>query len=385
MNKALRILFLTATYFPSANGVAISVKSSADMLRKKGHHVTIVAPENPEYLEKDLDLIRYSSLPNPIIKDYPIPILPLNAKIVNLILNGHYDIVHTHHPFHIAAFAERYAKKFKVPLVFTYHTKYESYADIYLNFLPKNFRTKIVKLGTDYVCKNADLIIAPSTTLQNKLKKEYPKSNIVKLSTGVSFEKISKTSSNLNKLLKRKKGQKFILVLSRLAKEKNINLAINSLAKLPNNFHLLIAGSGPEEDNLKKLAHRKKVFERITFLGKIDHNEVLNILKKINIFIFTSTTETQGLCLLESMYAGVPIVAVKSLLSAEWIPYYAGKLVKNNAIEFAKAIVELDENQELYPQQLIKKWANKFRLENTVDDLIVSYHTAIAKKNSDKT
>jgi len=379
----MKILFLTATYYPSTNGVAVSVKTTADVLIRKGHEVTVLAPENNESRGKSDNVIRYSSLPNPLNKDYPIPILPLNPKIVDLLLNKKYDIVHAHHPFHIAWFAEKFAKACDASFVFTYHTKYEDYADIYLKFLPKKYRKGIIKLGTDTVCKNVDLIIAPSKSLKIKLEKQYPYANVEAIPTGVSF---SKTLSNANdrdylkRTLKLKKDSIVLLSLSRLAEEKNIELVLNSLVKLPNKYHLVIVGSGPYENELKKLTEKLNVKERVTFLGRVAHEEVPKVLSSSDIFLFPSVTETQGLNLLEAMYFGLPVVAVRSDISKEWVSDEVGILTDNNVKKFTNAIVKVTKSCGKEKSRLIRKWALPYSLDNTSEALLAKYQEIIGKK-----
>ena len=72
----MRILFISATYPPSVNGVAVTVENLKRLLEAKGHDVTVLAPDNSNKPVNEKGIIRYPSLDNPVVPDYPIPLFP---------------------------------------------------------------------------------------------------------------------------------------------------------------------------------------------------------------------------------------------------------------------------------------------------------------------
>lgn len=135
----MRILHITGTYQPSTNGVAISVTGMVRSMKKLGHKVFVVAPK-VKGTRADGNTILYPTIENPANKDYPIPLAPGPTAINSLISLKRIDIVHVHHPYHIGYMAKLIAKQFKCPLVFSFHTDYDSYAKKYFTFLPKILR-----------------------------------------------------------------------------------------------------------------------------------------------------------------------------------------------------------------------------------------------------
>ena len=63
----MKILYVTATYSPTVNGVAVSVKTTAENLRKLGHDVTILAPNHPNRDKNEEHVVRYPSIVNPFV------------------------------------------------------------------------------------------------------------------------------------------------------------------------------------------------------------------------------------------------------------------------------------------------------------------------------
>jgi len=73
-----------------------------------------------------------------------------------------------------------------------------------------------------------------------------------------------------------------------------------------------MVGDGPQTADLKHLAKRLNIRHRLTFTGIVPFEEVTEALNHADLFIFSSTSETQGLVILEAMAAGLPLVMVES-------------------------------------------------------------------------
>lgn len=102
-----------------------------------------------------------------------------------------------------------------------------------------------------------------------------------------------------------------LITCANLIKRKNIDkliLAVNEL----DDFELKIIGDGKE---LKNLQHRVKLLpdrEKISFLGRLAHEKVLEEMQKADIFVLPSVHETFGLVYLEAMASGCVTVCTKN-------------------------------------------------------------------------
>ena len=131
------------------------------------------------------------------------------------------------------------------------------------------------------------------------------KINTKKVNPGVDSLKFNKTKK-INK-------KSFVfLIVGRLIKDKGIDLAITSLAKLKDNKTiLLIIGDGPERNILEKLSIDLNVQERIIFKGKITEN-IETYYQNSDCLLMSSRMETFGQTILEALSVGLPIIGWKS-------------------------------------------------------------------------
>ena len=101
---------------------------------------------------------------------------------------------------------------------------------------------------------------------------------------------------------------KIIVTTSRLVTKNGVRDLILSLNFLPDTTHLLIAGDGPEKNNLLSLAEKNKLGKRIHFAGRVANEEIPKYLKMSDIFVRASLSEGLGNSFLEAMAAGIPVV-----------------------------------------------------------------------------
>jgi glycosyltransferase EpsD len=105
-------------------------------------------------------------------------------------------------------------------------------------------------------------------------------------------------------------------------KVKNQQLAIRVCRELydvspDQRFYLLLAGSGQDEAELKRLAERLGVADRVRFLGYRD--DIDDLMQRSNVVLLTSLNEAMPLTLLEAMYVGTPIVTTPWLGAREML------------------------------------------------------------------
>lgn len=96
--------------------------------------------------------------------------------------------------------------------------------------------------------------------------------------------------------------------VARLNEAKQIDCAIKLLSE-NSDWHLLVAGQGPDEQRLKHLSEEIHVSERTHFIGEVSQTSIGDVLKTLDLFVFPSRAETFGLAAVEAGQAGIPIVA----------------------------------------------------------------------------
>ena len=100
-----------------------------------------------------------------------------------------------------------------------------------------------------------------------------------------------------------------LITVGRLVARKATEQLIDCLAGLRQpNVHLLVVGGGPQQPRLEQHAMERGVRHRTVFLGQVTDQEKFQLLRMADIFVSSSQHEGFGLCFLEAMACGLPIV-----------------------------------------------------------------------------
>lgn len=296
----MQIAFFTDSYKPYISGVTNSTELLVLELRKLGHRVYVFAPYYPNQKNDELDVIRFPSVKTnyanfrlalPIIKDFP--------KV---------NIIHSHSPFQAGLLAKSLAKRQNIPIVYTFHTIFTKYVH-YIKFMPKKFSRIAIICYLRNFCNNIDLILTPSKLAKKVLKKWKINSRCEIIPSGIDISRFlnnSKNKTTAKESLEIPEDAKVLLYVGRISKEKNIPFLIEAFKKLNNpSVFLMLVGGGPLLSKLKA-----KNIKNVIFTGEIPYENLPYFYCASDIFVFSSTTETQGLVLAEAKAAKLPIIAL---------------------------------------------------------------------------
>ena len=100
----------------------------------------------------------------------------------------------------------------------------------------------------------------------------------------------------------------FLLFAGRLDRLKRVDLLIEALAHTPREVRLKIAGRGPLEGGLRKLAETKGVASRVDFLGFVSDEDLLTLLATARAAVYTPVNEDYGYVTLEAFLSGKTLV-----------------------------------------------------------------------------
>ncbi len=163
--------------------------------------------------------------------------------------------------------------------------------------------------------------------------------------------------------------------LGRMVEKKGFDVLLRASALLIGriDFRLVLAGSGPQEDELKDLASSLNLTDHVEFLGPIPHHEVYDWLKQLDIFVLPCQKDSNGdmdgipVVLMEAMLCGVPVISTKISGIPELIENgKEGALVNEKSPEqLVEAIMDMAMNKSLgcdFRKNALKKIANEFDL-----------------------
>ena len=379
----MRIIFFSNNYFPRQSGVAFSIDSLKRNLESLGHQVYVVAPQYSKSTNKnEKRIFRVRSIIIPGEKHFSIP-LPFfeSRKILQYIKRVKPHLIHVHHPFLLGTEGQKVARLLKIPCVFTYHSLYEYYTH-YIPIISNLSRLAVRKMCFDFTNK-CDQIIAPTGEIKKYLRRNHITIPIAVVPTGINLDRFKKEYTD-QKLasIKQKFGiplnNQVILHVGRIVKEKKIGLILKSFQVLIQEkprVSLLFVGFGHHLDYYKKMAQQMGIQKKVIWADFIPRDQLPPIYKLADVFVFTSQCDTQAIVLYESLAAGTPIIATKSMASQEAIQKGKnGLLVSANSIVMANALKRfLEKKQEVK----ISLHLEKYTEEAIVQKMVTVYQKLI--------
>jgi len=300
----MRLAFFADSYKPYLSGVTNSMELLVKELRELGHKVYIFAPRYPGHVDTDPDIIRFPSLPTRYPKfRLAIPYIQRLPEV---------DLIHSHSPFQIGMLARYVAHRRHVPLVYTFHTLFTRYVH-YAKFVPEPLSKLAMVNYIREFCRRCDLIISPSEMSRRVLRVWGVKNRVEVVPSGVDMHRVSLANPAEARAAIRKKYHipataTVLLYVGRVSKEKNISFLLKAFERIKDdNVYLLLVGGGPMLEEIKK---GKGKIKNLVLTGEINYPEVLSYYAVGDLFVFSSTTETQGLVLAEAKALGLPVVAL---------------------------------------------------------------------------
>ncbi len=380
----MRIGIFTDSYKPYTSGVVTSIITFKSELEKLGHKVFIFAPDYPHYNEEEPDVFRYYSVPAPTNPDFTlaIPVFPgMRQQIKRLRL----DIIHVHSPAIMGRVGMHYARLFRLPIVFTYHTLYEQYT----HYLPvgQDFAKDMTVKYSSKFCNDCDHVVVPAQDTAEMLNSYDIITPVSVIPTGVPLHKFVHGDGDwLRENYTIPQENKILLFVGRLTKEKNLDFLINTFKRVHEkrpHTTLIITAQGPQEHHLKKVADELQLGQDIIFTGAVPYETLVQVYYAADLFVFSSLTETQGLVLIEAMAAGLPVAAVKASGVQEMVDDgIDGILTGLDMDELAAAILRILDDEKLYQHlssnALLK--AQAMSSQNMALKLEEIYEDLLAKK-----
>jgi glycosyltransferase involved in cell wall biosynthesis/predicted metal-dependent phosphoesterase TrpH len=228
--------------------------------------------------------------------------VPSVPELVQTLSDGRYELLHLVSPGPAGVGAALAARIGGTPICGSYHTELAAYAGLRATD-PRLEAGMRMALSLFY--RQAEIVLSPS-----------PASDASLVELGIDPERIGRWGRGVDLSLYGRgrsdpdafPGEVKVLYAGRLSKEKGAELLAESFlrarARDPR-LHLLLAGGGPEEDEL-----RVRLGEHTTFLGWLDRGQLATVYASADLFLFCSQTDTYGQVIAEAQASGLPVVAV---------------------------------------------------------------------------
>ncbi len=339
----MQTLLISDVYFPRVNGVSTSIATFRRDLAALGCTSWLVAPRYPQAWADDEKTLRQPSR-YVVFDPEDRMMVGASAERACLRLRGEADVVHVQTPFVAHWIGRRVARALGLPLIETYHTFFEEYLHHYVPLLPRAPLRALARAVSRRQCAAVDAVVAPSAQLAAVLRGYGVRERIEVIPTGLDLEDFEggdgaafRASHGIEA------GRPMMLLVSRVAHEKNIEFLIRVLAVVRRSVRdvlLVIAGEGPAQNALRSLVHARGLESNVLFVGYLDRATTLrDCYRAADVFVFASRTETQGLVLLEALALGTPVVSTAVLGTREVLDGARGAIVcPEEVATFAEAV-----------------------------------------------
>ncbi len=333
-----------------------------------GHKVLLVAPEangpNPHALNPNRREIRLPSVPIPGAGVRLSMGQDFDYRLAQMVANPP-DVIHIHGLGSIGLLGMWVAERTNRPMVITWHTDLEAYAEHYWHLMPLlNAAYKVYKMHLDKpswaaimkqnmkrprrggaqvallelaanMLTDADLVTTPSDKTAKRVLEIAPNAKVRVVPNGTDALPVMPPIS-------KHRGPRLIYV-GRISLEKGIGLMLNAFElvrdQIPNAELMIVGDWKNTPKRLRRKLQRASRFGGVKLPGQIPREKLGAYYASGDAFVFTSLTDTQALVLHEAAHAGLPFIMVDHELRLVVDPGVNAVLARPNQVSLAGAMV----------------------------------------------
>lgn len=341
------------SFFPNFDGpVHVVSNYCKSFIKDKNIKVKVIVPKYKGYVDTlPYDILRVKSFGSKN-STYKMATPGRDKNVKKFFKENHVDIIHLHSPFTMGKYMVKMGKKYHIPTVFTFHTKFKSDFERVLKSkaLQKFMMRYIMK-----VINKCDYVLTVSNGSIDTLR-EYGytgKVEVVRNGTDLVYpansEELRKKVLSIYHL---NGDENIFLSVGRIVENKKLDVILKSLQIVKEkgyNFKLLIVGSGDYEKELKKLTTELDLDDNVIFTGKIMDRELLSgYYLASDLFLFPSTFDTASLAPIEAAAMKLPTLMTRGCSTAEIITENVNGYLaeEENYDDWAKQIISVIENKD---------------------------------------
>lgn len=375
-DRKLRVAIFSGNYNYVMDGPVRALNTLVAYLERQGHEVLVFAPTNdtPAFQHSGT-LISIPSIPLPGKRSEYRLGLGLHGRAKRALDSFRPDIVHIAAPDYTGFGALNYARKFGVPAVASFHTRFDTYPRYYNMRWLEKYLTQYMR----YFYSRCEHVYAPSHSMADELKRDGIGEDIRLWTRGVDGDLFNPSRRDL--AWREANGfhtdDVVAAFVGRLVLEKGIDIFVDAFAQAKAaNPHLkaLIVGDGPERENFERLLPDG------VFAGYLQGEDLARAYASADIFFNPSITETFGNVTLEAMASGLPSIGATAAGSRSLIENgVTGYVAEPNAAGFAEKLALLAADGALRQRfgRAAREKSLRFGWEAVLAELVGHYYEAL--------
>lgn len=345
--EKLNVCLVNDSFPPEIDGVANAVTNYARIINESYGSATVVTPSNPQADDSafDFPVCRYPSLDTTRLVGYRAG-MPFSPEIQRRLDEENFDIIHSHCPISSTLLARLLRERIDVPLVMTYHTKFD--IDIAKAISSKILQEEAKRMLVENISA-CDEVWTVSRGAGENLRSLGYKGDYLIMPNGVDLprgrvdeELIAQTCRDYDL----PEGLPVFLFLGRMMWYKGIRIILDALKELSDSgrdFRMVFVGGGTDRDDIVDYCNKLGLEGRVFFCPAIhDRNIVRAWYCRANLFLFPSSFDTNGLVVREAAACGLASVLIRGSCAAEDVDDgETGFLIEENSRSMAEKLETL--------------------------------------------
>ncbi len=345
--EKLNVCLVNDSFPPEIDGVANAVVNYAGIINGSFSSATVVTPSNPEAEDGKFPfpVCRYPSLDTTKLVGYRAG-LPFSPEIQRRLDEQRFNIIHSHCPVSSTLLARLLRERIDVPLVMTYHTKFD--IDIAKAVSSKLLQEEAKRMLVENISA-CDEVWTVSRGAGENLRSLGYEGDYLIMPNGVDLprgrvdeELIAQTCRDYDL----PQGVPVFLFLGRMMWYKGIRIILDALKALADggrDFRMVFVGGGADRDEIVEYSEKLGLGGRVFFCPAVhDRNIVRAWYCRADLFLFPSSFDTNGLVVREAAACGLASVLIRGSCAAEDVDDgETGFLIEENSASMAEKLETL--------------------------------------------
>ncbi len=368
------ICLLNDSFPPILDGVSNAVLNYAKIIEKRHGHSLVVTPNVPGADDSyGFPVVRYPSIDTRKLVGY-VAGYPFSPEAAQAVRDEKIEVLHTHCPASSAVLARQLAESMNLPLVLTWHTKYDiDIANAVKSKLLQEGALQALLLNVN-AC---DEIWTVSEGAGQNLKSIGYEGDYIVMPNGVDLprervpdELVREVTSGYDL----PPDVPCYLFIGRLMWYKGIGIILDALDSLRHDdtdFRMVFVGDGYEGDEIRAYTEKLGLSDKVFFTGMLSGRDTLRAwYQRADLFLFPSTFDTNGLVVREAAASDTAAVIIEGSCAAEGVTDGRnGFFIDENAASLAAMLKELAK----HPEAVRRVGAA------AGDEIYISWEDAVAK------